>query len=107
MLLLIASLPYLAYGDWADIRTNKPVYMAHEPVVVEFSGFPGNAQDWITVISASEPADQYGEWFYLEGQTSGRLSFKGLAPGRYEARGYFNWPEGGYNIQCRYPFEVR
>jgi hypothetical protein len=89
------------------LRTERSVYRANERITVEFSGFPGSSQDWITVVPISTPTDRYGAWSYTAGKRDGSLSFDGLAPGEYEARAYFNWPDGGYTVQGRYSFTVR
>jgi hypothetical protein len=102
-----SATPPAAPGDGKPTlkpRDEKPA--PGEAIDIDFSGFPGSQQDWITVVSSSTPTNQYAEWFYTKGQTSGRLSFKGLPPGAYEARAYFNWPSGGYSVQARTAFVV-
>ncbi len=84
----------------------QETYTAKEPITVKYANLPGNQQDWITVVKASDPENTYGEWFYTEGKTSGSHTFKGLPAGRYEMRVYHNWPEGDFEIQERYPFTV-
>ncbi|HTV18314.1 MAG TPA: hypothetical protein VMG12_06575, partial [Polyangiaceae bacterium] len=92
----------------------KPLLVPHpsspapgEPFDLDFSGFRGTSHDWITIVAKDAPVEQYGEWFYTDGQTSGRRSFQGLAPGAYEIRGYFDWPRGAYDVQARAAIEVR
>ena len=87
-------------------RTQKQVYRPGEPIVVEFAGLPGNATDWITIVSPSVSDDTYNEWHYTEGRQSGYLTFEGLPVGEYEVRVYFNWSEGGYIVRDRYRFSV-
>lgn len=87
--------------------TRKTVYAAKEPIEVAFSDLPGNAKDWITIVPVGTPDDQYGEWFYTDGKRSGTQAFAGLAPGEYEVRTYFNWPDGGYTPRLRTRFTVR
>lgn len=93
---LSESIPYGA-SIWIrqGIRTPKPTYAAFEPPVVEFSGFPGNENDWITVVPAGAPPETQGQFYYTAGRRSGSFTFDGLAPGTYEARAFFNWPAGG------------
>ena len=79
---------------------------AGQPIIVEFRGLPGNAQDWITLVPRDAPANTYHEWFYLKSQRSGSLTFKPVAPGDYEVRAYHNWPAGGYVIHERAPLRV-
>jgi hypothetical protein len=96
-----------AQGSLAGtLRTREPVYAPDQSIVVEFSGFPGNKGDWITVVQASARPDSYAEWDYTGGKSSGSLTFKGLSAGSYEVRGYYNWPAGGYTVQARHAFTV-
>lgn len=92
------------------VKTEREVYSLGEAVVVAFSGFPGNASDWITIVAASTADDQYDHdrWFYTEGQRQGALTFDGLqTPGAYEARGYFNWDgDSSYTVRSRHRFTV-
>ena len=90
-----------------DVRTAKESYAPQEAIEIEFSGLPGNAQDWITLVHKNRPDNQYGEWFYTRGTKSGRHTFKGVPEGEYEIRVYFNWPSGGYKVQKRMGISVR
>lgn len=85
----------------------KPVYSRFEQVTVNYKGMPGNQQDWITLVSASEPDTTYGEWFYTQGQRSGTYTFKPVASGNYEVRFYYDWPNGGYIVQKRIRIKVK
>ncbi|MEK8022766.1 MAG: hypothetical protein AAB229_03060 [Candidatus Hydrogenedentota bacterium] len=62
---------------------------------------PGHAQDWITLVKASEPNTNYGQWFYTGGKTSGTFEFNGVPDGEYEVRVLYDWPTGGYNVMDR------
>ncbi len=86
-----------------SIRTAKDTYAPGEAIVVEFSGLPGNAKDWINVIAAGSSESSYGDWKYTDGKASGNLSFKGVAAGKYETRVYFN---NGTKVRARYAFQV-
>lgn len=88
------------------VRTTKAVFSPNEPIVLEYSGLPGNAQDWTTVVKRGERDDTYGQWAFTGGKRSGTMEFQGEAAGEYEVRLYFDWPAGGYNVQARYPFSV-
>ena len=90
-----------------QLSTNRGVFRPYEPVSVTYSGLPGTTGDWLTIVAVGTPANQYGQWQYTEGRTSGRMSFDGLPSGRYEVRVYLNWPSGGYNIAERAYFKVR
>ncbi|MDJ0511170.1 MAG: hypothetical protein QNJ64_18225, partial [Crocosphaera sp.] len=90
----------------ATAKTQKTNYAPNEQIVVEYSGFPGYAKDWITIIPASRPDNSYGEYFYTQGQKSGSHTFNSLPAGDYEVRSYFNWSAGGYTVHSRYSFTV-
>jgi hypothetical protein len=94
-------------GSKISLSTNRGVYDTYEQILVTFSGLPGTSGDWLTIVPVGTPANQYGEWQYSDGRTSGTMTFKGLGPGRYEVRVYLNWPSGGYNIAQRAYFRVR
>ncbi len=89
-----------------SIRVQSPRIAFGETVIVTYQNLPGNSQDWISVTSASKPDNQYGKWTYTKGNKNGTFQVSGLAPGQYQARLYFNWPSGQFNVQGRYSFEV-
>ncbi|MBF2089181.1 MAG: hypothetical protein IGR80_00105 [Synechococcales cyanobacterium K44_A2020_017] len=84
----------------------RDTYAPGEAIAIDYSGLPGNRQDWITLVDANAPDDTYGDWFYTDGQRSGRYTFDGLEAGTYEVRVYFNWPDDGYQVRSRYQFTV-
>jgi PLAT/LH2 domain len=69
-----------------------------ERITVTYRNVPGNASDWISLTSAQWPADQHGEYYYLEGRTEGTLTFTAPEAGALEARLFANWPFGGYEV---------
>lgn len=72
-------------------KTEKNVYLPTEKITIIFSGFPGNAQDWIDVVPASYKDGQgQGNWKYTNGMQSGKLEYGILPEGEYEVRVYFN-----------------
>ena len=77
------------------------------PVVVKWFGAPGNRQDWITIVPAGTPDKEWGQWMYLKGRTSGTFAVQIHERGKYEARIYFDWPNGGFKVQERMKFVVR
>ncbi len=89
------------------LKPGKTHYKRLEQVIVNYSGLPGNQNDWITLVSESTPDSTYGEWFYTQGQKSGTYVFKGLEPGNYEVRVYFDWPNGGYLVRQRLKIKVK
>ena len=58
--------------------------------------------DWVSVYRAGAPDTSYGEWRYLNGQTSGEAELNAPAePGIYEVRLLLDWPNGGYRSVAR------
>ncbi|MDA0744993.1 MAG: cohesin domain-containing protein [bacterium] len=90
-------------NDLLIAKTQKETYATNEEIIVEFSGLPGNPQDWIALAPVSANANSYGDWFYTEGAKEGAHTFKGLQPGEYEVRIYLN---NTYNIEAQYAFTV-
>lgn len=84
-----------------SFETQKKVYSPGEEVVIKYSDFPGNNADWISVVPEGTPDNQYveGSWSYLEGNTDGEFSVNIDKPGKYEIKGYFDWPKGEYNLR--------
>ncbi len=89
-----------------SLGTDKSVYRAFEDIVVTFSGFPGDRQEWITISPAGARDDEVGDGFFTAGADTGEITFCGRQPGDYEARAYFDWPRGGFVVQHRHGFEV-
>jgi hypothetical protein len=83
------------------VNLDQESYGVDEPITIEYEGLPGNEQDWITLVKASDPDDTYGEWFYTEGKEAGAYTFGGVEPGEYEVRVYYNWPDGDFEVQER------
>ncbi|MBN1524744.1 MAG: hypothetical protein JW904_09685 [Spirochaetales bacterium] len=93
--------------DVFTVTTAKKVYSSDENINIEYSGFPGNDQDWITLVKSGDSDKTYGEWFYTEGKKSGSYTFGKVKPGEYEIRVYFDWPAGGYVVQTRIQVTVK
>ncbi len=96
-------------GDAAPFfRTARDSYRPGEGVQVLWSGLPGNERDWVAIAAAGSPDDQWvgANYHYTRGIVGGSHTFYGLPIGDYEARVYYNWPDGGYVVQARHPFTV-
>lgn len=72
-----------------QIQLDTIAYQPNTPINVSFTDGPGNQRDWIALYkinqtpSGSSPSQL---WRYVNGQTSGTITFPGLAtPGRYYA----------------------
>ncbi len=89
-----------------SLDSDKPVYKEGETVVIRYDGLPGNQRDWVTVVPLGTPADNWGQWTYTDGKVGGSFEIEGLAPGSYEARVYFDWPNGGFEVARSWPFTV-
>lgn len=89
------------------LKAAKASYLASEQVTVSWSGFPGNDNDWITLVGADKGEDSYGLWFYTAGQKSGEHAFEAVPAGDYELRAYFDWPAGGYEVKARVRVSVK
>lgn len=86
------------------VVSSKDIYATGEAVDIYYGGLPGNANDWVSVVPAGTPDDQYdNNWTYTNGQTDGVFSVTGLADGNYEARVYI---AGAYVVDQRYAFTV-
>jgi TolB-like protein len=89
------------------LKPSKSRYAETEQVSVSWSGFPGNDNDWITLVQADQPDDTYGLWFYTKGQKAGEFTFETVAAGDYEIRAYLDWPAGGYAVKSRVRITVK
>jgi hypothetical protein len=87
-----------------EIEPVNPVKITASPlrvapggeITVGYSGAPGFETDWIAIYKAGAANEEYGQWHYLRGETSGTLTF--TAPGEdgeYEFRMFENWAGGG------------
>ncbi len=81
-------------------------YAAGEEIRVHFLGLPGNRADWISISEAGSSDTSYLRWTYTQGAKEGLQAFRGVDPGEYEVRVYFNWPSGRYTVHSRFPFIV-
>jgi hypothetical protein len=84
-------------------KTLVRTYRKNEKIIVQFSGFPGNGKDWISLAQPGSADDKYIVWQYTEGRQSGTMEFAGLPEGEYEVRSYFN---NESQIRSRYAFTV-
>ncbi len=101
LLLTFFAFSKLSYSQL--ISLSKSVYPPGEQIVVNFSGFPGNAKDWISIAQPGSAEDKYIVWQYTNGNRSGSLSFNGLTYGNYEIRAYYN---NESNVRARVSFKV-
>jgi hypothetical protein len=97
--------PSLA-GAAPIVNTDKDVYNNGETIKVNFSNSPGNSGDWICIAPEGAPDTEAGDYKYMpKGLTQGFLTFDPpSAPGKYEARAYYNYSRNGYVVSGRYVF---
>ncbi len=90
------------------LTTEKTVYRSGEKIRVLFSGAPGNDADWICIVPAGTPDTEAGDYKYMpKGLKQGFLAFDSPpAPGKYEARAYFDYKRRGYAVSARHAFSV-
>jgi hypothetical protein len=108
-LLILAALfgPPGPVGGAPILNTDKDVYHYGETIKVSFSNSPGNEGDWICIVPAGSPDTEGGDYQYMpKGVGQGTLVFDPPAPGKYEARAYYNYERNGYVVSGRYAFTV-
>jgi hypothetical protein len=74
----------------ATVAASQASYTAQEPVVIDFTGLPGNSTDWVGIFTSGAADTAFSTYLYTGGQSAGQLSFTGLAPGTYTARAFAN-----------------
>lgn len=86
-------------GIATSLISDRSSYPLGAQTVLRFTGASGAAKDWIALALAGQPIDAYRDYRYLDGQIEGEWSLSSLPIGLYEARLFFNWPDGGYELQ--------
>ena len=87
----------------AKVWPQKNEFKVDDPIMIDFSGFPGNENDWIGIAKAGTNTNEYIEYKYTDKKYNGSLTFKSLPLGKYEVRGYFN---GSYVVEAKDTFWV-
>lgn len=114
IVVIIAALiitPFFCHAAVAEenplITTDKDSYNYGEPVNVKFSNAPGDERDWICIIPAGSTDTEAGDYKYMpKGLRQGVLVFNSPTPGKYEARGYYDYAHKGYVVSGRHAFTV-
>jgi TolB-like protein len=80
------------------VNPNKKTYAPYEEIILEFSNFPGNKYDWISIaIPGSENTD-YQTYAYTGADLkNGTINLGGIEAGKYEIRYYYDWENGKYD----------
>jgi TolB-like protein len=90
-----------------ELSTDKDSYNHGEKIRVNFSDSPGNNSDWICIVPVGSPDTEAGDFQYMpKGMSQGFLTFDPPAPGKYEARAYYNYRRNGYVVTTRHVFSV-
>ena len=103
------AFPPRSFGAEPIVSTDKKVYNPGEAIKVTFSEAPGIDGDWICIAPAGFPDTATdGEVKYLpKGWSKGFLTFDSPpAPGKYEARAYYDYQRNGYVVSGRAAFSV-
>lgn len=85
---LLLSFPLVLSSQSLSIP--KTVFAPGEKITVNYSGFQGAVNDWISIAIKGLADDKYTIWQYTGGGSSGAKTFDGMPSGDYELRGYFN-----------------
>lgn len=94
-------------GSGQQVKTDKDTYETGETIRVSFSNAPGNNHDWICIVAADARDDDAGDYKYMpSGVSEGELTFDAPAPGKYEARAYYNYKRNGYVVSARAGFLI-
>jgi predicted dinucleotide-binding enzyme len=79
------------FVGYTAVSTNQANYAPGATVTVSYTGFPGNAQDWITIVPAGASSMAYGDDVLTNGATSGTATFTAPATyGAYVVRSFSN-----------------
>src|SRR5262249_17781070 len=87
------------------LTTDHPEYGEGDPITVNWSGTPGNVDDWIAIVHANSPPDSgFVDLIFTNGMSSGTNIFNGITTdGDYEVRSYVG---GSYTIIASTAFTV-
>ena len=75
-------------GGRAAITTSAPRYERGDPIVVEWSGGPGNRYDWLSLTrNCFDPTTcALRQWRYVDGRAHGRARFTRGSEGVWPVR---------------------
>jgi hypothetical protein len=91
----------------ALVTTDKDSYKYGEVIKVNYSNAPGKESDWICIVSEGSPDTEAGDYQNMPKELAhGVLTFNSPAPGKYEARAYFDYSKKGYVVSARHSFLV-
>lgn len=85
------------------VSTDQTTYTPGSSVILTYSDLPGNQYDWVAIASSASSDTSYVQYAYVNGQTTGTVTFAGLPTGAYEARAYVN---DSYTVIARSTFTI-
>lgn len=85
------------------VQPQRDLIKPFEKVVVSYSGFPGNENDWISIAKAGSKDDAFLVYYYTGSLRAGTLTFSSFEPGEYEIRGYY---KNEYTVRVRKKFTI-
>lgn len=77
-----------------------------QPIVARYRGLAGSPYDWISLVPAGAPANEWGAWAYLDGRREGEQRWPATVPGRFEIRLFLRQNDGSDRLAARRPLEV-
>lgn len=89
------------------IETDKDTYSYGEKIRVHYYNTSGYPRDWICIVPEGSRSTYAGDYKYISGRGRGVLTFASPQPGRYEARAFYYYIPGRYNISARHDFTVQ
>ncbi len=94
--LLVESTPFVVNAPSGTVSTDKTSYGPGDPIMVSWTGLPGNSTDYMTIAPQGSSVETITTWSYTGGVPSGSHTFvDGVAPGTYVARAF---PNGSYAL---------
>jgi WD40 repeat protein len=79
-----------------SVGTDQTSYAPGSTITVNYSGLPGNVDDWIALAPAGSPNTTYRAYVFTNGQTSGAATFTApAAVGAYVVRAF---PKNGFTL---------
>ena len=74
----------------SSVVTDQTSYIVGQPVVVSWTGLPGNATDWISIAPDGSDPQTITFWVYTGGGASGMTTFANVGAGSWVARAYLD-----------------
>jgi len=103
--ILILTLLLIGILNAVTVTTTKKSNDLSYPVVVNFKNMTAKNKDWIGIypVGTSNAWANVKKWAWTNDKTNGIVSFKGLRPGAYEARAFYN---NSYHSEATTAFTV-